>query len=683
MAMSVQAEPVKAADSVKLQEEEKKIEKIGIIFVHGIGEQRRFSHLDGEMRPLIDALLRRPAQTTIEISAGTHATLHADQDTWSTQEGAPVRAIVKEAAKGRQVVNGKEVETGKWTERQLFFHEVWWADVNEPYTFEKQWRFWLWGLAMWNIPLQKKPKLPPDYMKQASFPEGTLAKPAEKGDERTVRVQLFLVSNLFLMGAFSVGAIVFLTRRILGYAAPDFVRIFENYLSAVRIYTQTERAGGGFLDAFREAPRASIRRRMVRTMIDVVQQKYDRWYIFAHSLGSVVAFNGVMENAQAMANYLDEKRWKELVEAGIAGSAYDKNEYVGPTGNMLPARPLWLAHDDVVHRDKLLAKFAGLVTYGSPLDKFAMLWPSQVPINVGEKIFFDSNPNLPLGEKPATEITAEWINVYDPTDPVAASLEAFDPRADWQGVQTAPPAGSADTGKLLLPGVLAPKNYGYCADWKLLVSHLHYLDVHKDNSADTSKYRVKPNELSDALMAWVLSGRPFEPQRAKVDRWFEPGSPTHKLRTLSRKVSYWIVYAILTFLAAVSLPLILSVIGEVAKKAYQLSPALPEMISRPISLFFGAIKDFVLGCSEIFSAFGDGLQTLLLNWYYPKVAVRFIPDYAVPFVLEHTSVQLVLGVAAITWIAGRIGHRFVFEDLDQKKDEPNLPERGRSKIAVT
>src|SRR5438270_475410 len=91
---ALEAAPVvNAAASVGT--EAPRAERIGIIFVHGIGEQRRFSHLDGEVRPLIDALLRRPAKTTIEISAGSASTLLADQDTWSTQDGAPVRAVVK------------------------------------------------------------------------------------------------------------------------------------------------------------------------------------------------------------------------------------------------------------------------------------------------------------------------------------------------------------------------------------------------------------------------------------------------------------------------------------------------------------------------------------------------------------------------------------------------------------
>jgi hypothetical protein len=57
--------------------------RIGIIFVHGIGEQRRFEHLEAQLRPLIDAMRRRSSdlRMTIEIAGASASMLHADQDT--------------------------------------------------------------------------------------------------------------------------------------------------------------------------------------------------------------------------------------------------------------------------------------------------------------------------------------------------------------------------------------------------------------------------------------------------------------------------------------------------------------------------------------------------------------------------------------------------------------------------
>jgi hypothetical protein len=70
------------------------VTRIGIIYVHGIGEQRRFEHLDSQIRPLMDAIRRVVQGTdfTVEIVGGQASTLHADQDTWASQ---PVRAIVR------------------------------------------------------------------------------------------------------------------------------------------------------------------------------------------------------------------------------------------------------------------------------------------------------------------------------------------------------------------------------------------------------------------------------------------------------------------------------------------------------------------------------------------------------------------------------------------------------------
>jgi hypothetical protein len=182
-------------------------ERIGIIFVHGIGEQRRFEHLEAQLRPLIDAMRRRSSdlRMTIEIVGASASMLHADQDTWAAGTTAPVRAILRDRS----------------GEKHLYFHEVWWADVNEPYTFAKEWRFWAWGLAVWNVPNKLRSTLRgASAMIRPRFPHGLTRR-----DELVARLKLFSVSNVFLMGAFTVGLAVYLARRLLGYSAPNVVRV--------------------------------------------------------------------------------------------------------------------------------------------------------------------------------------------------------------------------------------------------------------------------------------------------------------------------------------------------------------------------------------------------------------------------------------------------------------------------
>ena len=343
-------------------------------------------------------------------------------------------------------------------------------------------------------------------MRRPRFPHGLT-----KRDEFVARLKLFFVSNVFLMGAFTVGLAVYLARRLLGYSAPNVVRVFVNYLSAVKLYSQTERSDGGFLDAYRAPPRVSIRRRMIRAMLDVAAAGYDRWYVFAHSLGSVVAFNGLMENSHCLPNYLDEERYRQFY-GSLVGPAQSQH-FVGDTADMMPPRPLWLADDDVVYREKVLEKFRGLLTYGSPLDKFATIWPARVPINVREPFFHTD---------------AEWINIYDPTDPVGASLDAF-----------------GGPGAPFPESVLQPKNYGYRAHWLLLYSHLCYLRVHEGRKC----------ELSDAAVEWVLSGRKFSAHASPHEnRWFIPASRVEIRRTLWARTMWVVTYVALTLAAALVLP---------------------------------------------------------------------------------------------------------------------------------
>jgi hypothetical protein len=492
-------------------------ERIGIVLVHGIGEQGRFEHLDGELRPLIKAMVRRAnanpvdddlaasRNVTVEIIGGGEAALHAEHDTWSTASGAPVRIVVRDGNVAKQV----------------YVHEVWWADVNEPYSLWKQVRFWAWGLSIWNIPPKPEFDLPGAEATMAlpKFPEGKVE------SSLSLRARLFGVSNVFAMAAFSLGAVFFVAKRIFGWNAPSVVRIFVNYIGAVKLYSQRRRVDGGFLDAFSEPPRVSIRRRMIRTIADVALADYDRWYVVAHSLGSVVAYNGLNENAHAIPNYLSEAQYEGLIEGvngvAFAGAARDEGgikDLLGSTAAMLPARPVWLARDAVVYRDRLYSKFAGLFTYGSPLDKFAAIWPARVPINVTE-------PGLVFAPGRAP---AEWINVYDPTDPVGGNIDAY---------------GKPDDSCNDI--VLEPRNFAYAASPLLLYSHLRYFAGGDDRS-----------RLADRLVEWALTGGTFSPpQDASKSRWLDVDSQEYRARRRIAWLTWIAVYMLLVFLGALSLPL--------------------------------------------------------------------------------------------------------------------------------
>jgi hypothetical protein len=478
----------------------KPIERIGVVLVHGIGEQGRFEHLEHHVRPLIEALkLRagpnRNSKATVEIIEGATSTLHAQQQTWACGPGPSVRATVVEGP------------TSDPSVKEISFHEVWWADVNEPYSLGKQVRFWLWGLSVWLYPPRARARPGRGAMQLPIFPPDR--SPARM--DFTVRAKLLGVANVFLMAAFSIGIVTFLLKRLLDFSAPSIIRIFVNYISGVKLFVQPRRAGGEFLDALEEAPRVSVRRRMVRTLVDVAlaDPSYDRWYIFAHSLGTIAAFNGLMENCQALPNYLDQERWDKLRHrlppmAGPAGP----NNFLGPIAEMFPARTVWLADNDVVYREVLFERFRGFLSYGSPLDKFAAIWADRVPINVKEPAF-----------QPGTE----WINVYDPTDPVSASLDAYTITNPATGLQFLPP----------------PINLPYRAHLILLLSHVRYL-------------QRRPNQvtLSDTLASWLIDGGQFAaPAPAPNGLFITPGSTAERRRLQWARLTWLIVYIVLTLLA--------------------------------------------------------------------------------------------------------------------------------------
>ena len=425
-------------------------EDVGLILVHGIGEQRRFEHLDAQVRDIARAIGRLSGvEVTVEIGSGAGAAFQAQQDTWSSGAEAPIRLLVR--------------KDGLITHR-IHVHEVWWGDVNEPYSLGKQIRFWLWGLAVWAYPREGGTPLAGQAAVAApAIPGGTTLR-----HELWTRLRLLATGCFFLVGAFSVGATAFLLQRLLNLKLPKFLQVLTNYVSGVKLYNQRRRFGTGlglfskdqeFLDSLGEPPRVSVRRRMVRGIADAAEADYDRWYILAHSLGTVVAFNGLMETPNAWPGYFDEARWNELRNGGFCGRAVAPG-FAVPAESTMPRRPVWAPPDDIAYRSRIFERFHGMLTLGSPLQKFAAIWPARVPVS----------------RLPAFRDGTHWVNVYDPLDPVSGVLSAY---------QGHDPSCCPE-----------PRTVGYAAHWALLVSHIRYLAE-----------REGPG-LVDGVAAWLLSGDP-------------------------------------------------------------------------------------------------------------------------------------------------------------------------------
>jgi hypothetical protein len=353
-------------------------ETVGIILVHGIGEQRRFDHLDGQTRLLLDALRDHPGvdEVSVDIRNPGPAPFQAEQDTWSSGPEPAVTIMVR-----------WRPAAGAARETRIGVHEVWWADINERYSIAKQFRFWLWGLAIWAHP--GKPGSSRPIARRHWLP-------VVPGSSVVYdRVRLFLSCAFFALLGLALGPVVFIAKRLLDMKTPDVLRVVTNYMSAVKLYVQRRRFGPGlwwsrdeFLDSMGAPPRVSIRRRMVRGIADAACAQYQRWYVLAHSQGTVVAFNGLMADSYQWPGYLDERRWQRLLEQGLAGPAVRGS--TPPAPPIEPPPPGW-ARGAIAYRRRIFQHFRGFLSYGSPLEKFASIWTDLVRIS-REAVFTGDPP---------------------------------------------------------------------------------------------------------------------------------------------------------------------------------------------------------------------------------------------------------------------------------------------------
>ncbi len=438
--------------------QDSKPDRVGILVVHGIGEQCQFEHLEEVVRNIASALQEDSNLNSVQVDVNVSgdAAYRAEQQTWRGEETATAIIEVIDKSKRRT---------------DLEFREVWWSDLDEPNSFHKFLSFWVWGLSLWSKPRYNKTSVgtaEEDMRLPGRTSENQEQLLPGQGEPIQLwhRFYLFLVSFVILILLPLLWILGRILRSILGIEIrPD---ILVEYLGDVNLYQQNAREGKGpLVDLGKYPPRVSVRRRIIKAFVEMALEDYDRWYILSHSLGTVVAFNGLMETERSLPNYLRQSLWKKWCDKHpnkIKGQNPLTEEQ---KKKMLPSRPSWLRDDEIIDRKQLFSKLKGLMTYGSPLSKFAVLWPSIVPLNKDELVF---------GED------FEWINVFDPTDPVSDFTRFFDSKH----------------GKNSL---LTPKEIPYKAGQVHLLSHGQYLTFNPK--------RRRP--LVRQVSKWFLSGENFQP----------------------------------------------------------------------------------------------------------------------------------------------------------------------------
>ena len=400
-------------------------ERIGVLVVHGLGEQAKCAQRDAMAETLVRVWVSQYGRTSV--------TEIGDRP----QEGdKPVRIMIRNGEGLKQTL---EIE----------IKEVYWADTDENpigsgQRIVHQLDFWRWGLSQWAVkryPLEKSGLRGSENMSE-------LVRKGESHVPSWVRLKLFVVGIAFALLGVTWELMRFLVRRL--HIAMPGTGVLARYLGDVALYTENRYRYRPTTVALTDAPRDAIRRRMVRGLVDMASCRYDRWYVVAHSLGSVIAHNGLMEIDEALPNYLDDRDYP---------TGFEKQGSDVSTWTMRPPRPHWLSDRDAIDRQKLFNGLQGFCTYGSPLDKFATLWPAIVPVNENAG---------PLKD-------CQWINVFDRMDPVAGSLDGF-----GQG------------------NGFSPCNVPYRSSWWFLLAHTAYLKSAKNGDG-----------FADRLGKWIAEGDGF------------------------------------------------------------------------------------------------------------------------------------------------------------------------------
>ena len=409
--------------------------RIGVLVVHGMGEQKEFEHRDSVARSLVQAWQKQKhgARNVVQV------------DSPPLQRGEPVKIVISDHGTGKT--------------RNVEIREVYWGDADENPQGSGQRLihsvlFWRWALSQWALKRYSRSELTGASEMCEPVPPGESAIPA------WVRAKLLGVGIVFALLGVTWELARFLLRRLRVVVTGS--SLLARYLGDVALYTEDEYRYRPEAVKLTDSPRDAIRRRMVRGLVDMACERYERWYVVAHSLGSVVAHNGLMELQEALPNYLDQSDWTRMLERRPELRTRSKNV---SESCMRPPRPCWLDPTDAIDRSELFKELKGFCTYGSPLNKFATLWPAIVPTN---------RDRGPLQK-------CKWVNVHDWMDPVAGSLGRY--ARGSQGNAKGP--GEC--------GAFEPCNVAYKSSWLFILAHIRYLQntSHRDRG------------FAESLAAWI------------------------------------------------------------------------------------------------------------------------------------------------------------------------------------
>ena len=214
------------------------MERIGILLVHGIGDQRRFQHLQNVVERFLKALIKEHGAENVSIEM-------------PALFGGDASVIVRQ----RSGLSSFEIT------------EMWWRDLGQRPSIFAKIGFWLWAISL------------PGTTGYFERPSGGQRSSSEwpKGLNWRSRFGLLLRTTYIFVLLSPLAMIVRLINVIPGMRTIRFMHSVFTYLSSVSTwYQQRESSQPGTLVDFDQSRRVSIQRRMANIIIDMAEANYDR-----------------------------------------------------------------------------------------------------------------------------------------------------------------------------------------------------------------------------------------------------------------------------------------------------------------------------------------------------------------------------------------------------------------------
>jgi len=318
---------------------------------------------------------------------------------------------------------------------RIKFYEVYYADLDLPYNFLRWVRLVVWGLIL--------PFYPGRYEEIQNTDARMKNIEVSRGTRVWVRFQLAILSVIFIFLLFTLRALTFVIYRVSG-KRPKLGEFIHEYLGDVQLFV-SERMRKDTIETYGKPSRAAMRVRFWNTYGRACLDDNDEIVLITHSLGTVVTFNAMMEPGdRILGEYVTDRELRERL------------------------LQLWGSPK----REKVFAKLQAWFTLGSPLDKFAAIWPRTIPVNIDK-----SDPPVAIAGQPQTAIHYQrqipWINVHDILDIIGANLNNF--------------TALQDKGFHL-------KNHPLVDRWTFLTAHTSYWH-----------HMVNKKRLVDSILEYIIS----------------------------------------------------------------------------------------------------------------------------------------------------------------------------------